>query len=444
MPQVQFTNLLRFLVASVSLVVLSTPAFGQVAGGYQTFEPAGTPQPFSAPPAAVQVAPNPTAAGQQPFANPVGGNGTIAAPQQGGRFSTTPLPQRQAVQAPASQFAMPPGQVASVPTSQPLPPSEIAAEQGNTEIEDAADTATPDKPTELGDKIAKEAEVAKNKLYAAVFQNNRRAQLEIGQKYLLPIVAIFGVMVGATWLGNRLRDRVGDAVSRRVDVTLGRFAGTLTRVTVILGTLLGVLSYFGVELTSLAALVAAIGFAVGMALQGTLGNFASGIALLVFRPFNVGDFIVADGSSGTVQAIELFTTTIDTPDNRRIIIPNESVFGHKIENWSHNQQRRVQVSVGVSYAADMKQTRQLLTDALAGIEGALPTPAPSVHLSELNASSVDWLCRVWCRTEDFFAVKEAVTEAVKETLDRHDISIPFPQLDLHVVTPTAPTRAKAA
>ena len=144
-----------------------------------------------------------------------------------------------------------------------------------------------------------------------------------------------------------------------------------------------------------------------------------------------------------VQAIELFTTTIDTLDNRRIIVPNENVFGNKIENWTFNETRRVDVLVGVSYSADMKQTRQVLMNALAAVPGALATPGPQIYLSELNASSVDWSCRVWCRQEDYLAVKERVTEVAKDALDKHGIGIPFPQLDLHVVTPAMQQRSAA-
>ena len=201
------------------------------------------------------------------------------------------------------------------------------------EAEEEPDETSPDR---IANDIAAGAENAKNTLVKAVFENDRRAQLELGTKYLLPIVTIVLVMVLASWIGNYLRASVSSVVSRRVDVTLGRFAGTLVKVTVVMAALISVLAFYGAEMTSLAALIAALGFAVGMALQGTLGNFASGIALLVFRPFNVGDYIVVDGTAGTVQAIELFTTAIDTPDNRRIIVPNERVFGQRIENFSHN------------------------------------------------------------------------------------------------------------
>ena len=325
----------------------------------------------------------------------------------------------------------------SAPATPPSEPIRVAPEDELPEPNGAetasAESTNPTTKEDLTKKISKNTEQAKNVLFQAIFENNREAQIELVQRYVLPVVSIIVVMFAANWLGNRLKERVSTFVSRRVDLTLGRFSGTLTKAGVIIMALFAVLTVYEIELTSFAALIAAIGFAIGMALQGTLGNFASGIALLTFRPFNVGDFIIIDDSKGTVQSIGLFTTSLDTPDNRRIILPNESVFGNRIENLSHNPHRRVEVVVGVAYSADMQRTRQVLHEAMTSIQGAIPTPPPEVYLSELNASSVDWACRVWCRPSDFMAVKERVTETVKETLDRHSIGIPFPQLDLHVV-----------
>lgn len=238
-------------------------------------------------------------------------------------------------------------------------------------------------------------------------------------------------MVVASWIGSYLGRMVESIVSSNVDVTLGQFAGKLMKFAVMA---LPVMWVLGPYMTAVAGILAGLVFAIGMALQGTLGNFAAGIALLFFRPFKVGDFIKVDGDEGTVKAIELFTTTIDTLDNRHIIIPNDAIFGNKMENWSHNAERRVDVLVGVCYSADMKRTRQVLLNAIQNIEGSVSTRGSQVYLCELNASSVDWSCRVWAKPENFLAVKERVTEAVKNALDEQGIGIPFPQLDLHVIT----------
>jgi small conductance mechanosensitive channel len=154
--------------------------------------------------------------------------------------------------------------------------------------------------------------------------------------------------------------------------------------------------------------------------------------LLIFRPFKVGDTVNVAGQSGTVDEIELFTTTLDTPDNRRIIMPNSAVFGATIENVSYHRVRRVDVPVGVSYDADIDLTRDVLQSAIATTPGALVEPAPEAVLLGLGASSVDWSVRAWAPTADVGAVKEALIRNVKVRLDAAGIAIPFPQMDIHV------------
>ena len=289
-------------------------------------------------------------------------------------------------------------------------------------------------PEEIAKEFADDTEGSLNQasdLFSRALKGDRGAQLTLASDYLSPIAIFIVVMVLASWVGGYLSGIVSSVVSRRVDLTLGRFAGKFTKIAVVLVALMAVL---GPRVAAFASILAGLVFAIGMALQGTLGNFAAGIALLVFRPFKVGDYIIVDGESGVVEAIELFTTTINTLDNRHIIVPNDSVFGSKIENWSHNSELRVDVPVGVSYTANMSQTRQVLLNSLKDIEGAIPSRGAQVYLCELNSSSVDWSCRVWCPPADYLAVRERVMEAVKSGLDQNGISIPFPQLDLHVIT----------
>jgi small conductance mechanosensitive channel len=272
---------------------------------------------------------------------------------------------------------------------------------------------------------------------------NRQAQVELATKFLLPAVMALLVLIVAYLFASFAGDTVASTLSSRLDETLGKFFGKITKTIILLMAVLGVLSYFDVETTSFAALLAAAGFAIGMALQGTLSNFAAGVMLLVFRPFKVGDYIKVAGTEGKVDAIALFTTSLNTGDNRHIIVPNGSVFGATIENLSYNYSRRVDVVVGTSYLADLKHTRQVLRSVVSDIEDALPEPGPQVYLSELNSSSVDWICRVWCHPADFWAVKERLTEQAKLALDRQGIGIPFPQLDLHVITPGSKMSAAA-
>lgn len=217
-----------------------------------------------------------------------------------------------------------------------------------------------------------------------------------------------------------------------LDETLRRFFATATRYTILVMALIACLEVFGVSATSFAAVLAAAGLAIGLAFQGTLSNFAAGVMLLVFRPFKAGDVISVGGTTAKVAEVELFTTLLDTPDNRRVIMPNGSIFGSTIENLSHHDTRRVDVGVGTSYDADLALTRGVLEDAAAKLTGRLDAPPPQVVLTSLGDSTIDWQVRVWCRAADYSAVHEQLTQTVKLALDAADIAIPYPQLDVHV------------
>ena len=242
----------------------------------------------------------------------------------------------------------------------------------------------------------------------------------------------------AAWADGMVR---GACDRARIDITLGKFFAKVARWAVLVMAVLACLGVFGVNTTSFAAVLAAAGFAVGMALQGSLSNFASGVMLLIFRPFKVGDVVCVSGQTGKVDEIGLFTTTLDTADNRRLILPNGSVFGTPIENITHHDTRRVAVAVGVSYEADIDQTRSVLHSAAMGVPDHLEDPPPQIALMELGASSVDWQVRIWCKSSDYWAVREATTRAVKLALDGAGIGIPYPQMDVHVdggiATPSA-------
>jgi len=196
--------------------------------------------------------------------------------------------------------------------------------------------------------------------------------------------------------------------------------------------LVGVLGYFDVDVTSFAAIIAALGFAVGMALQGTLSNFAAGVMLLVFRPFKVGEYIKVGDEEGVVEEIDLFATRMNTLDNRHKIVPNGQIFGAAITNFSRNEFRRVDVNVGAEYAADIDYTRAVLQAAISEIPGAVTSPAPQVALTELADSSVNWQLRVWCQPAVYWDVRELLTVAAKKGLDLNGIGIPFPQMELHL------------
>ncbi len=254
--------------------------------------------------------------------------------------------------------------------------------------------------------------------------------------HLAPSLLAAGIGLGLIFLGYLFARYVSDVISRpicqRVDETLGKFVGRMVFYCIVLGVTASVLSKLGAPLGGLAAMLAAAGFAVGLAFQGTLSNFAAGVLMLVFRPFKVGDVINAGGVMGKVHEIDLFTTAIDTPDNRRIIVPNSAISGSTIENVTFNPHRRIEVLVGVEYRADLDQTRAALEAAVAKfpletIQGE--GRGTAVILSNLGASSVEWKVRMWVASKDYWKMHELLTAEVKRQLDAANIGIPFPQLD---------------
>ena len=246
------------------------------------------------------------------------------------------------------------------------------------------------------------------------------------------LVTIFIAWTMAAWLRRLV---VRNLERARFDTTLTRFIGNMVRYTVLVIAGIGCLGVFGIQTTSFAAVLASAGLAVGLAFQGTLSNFASGVMLLVFRPFKVGDVVRAGGEIGSITELELFTTEMTTADNRRLIIPNSKIFGDTIENITHHATRRVEVEVGTAYDADLDKTREVLERALAAVPNTLDDPARQVFLAGLGASSIDWKLRVWCKTEDFWDVHQALVRAAKVALDADSIGIPFPQTELQLGDP---------
>lgn len=248
-----------------------------------------------------------------------------------------------------------------------------------------------------------------------------------------PIAKAILLLLVAILLARWIARLVYSATTRaKVEQTLAKFFSNLARWLVLVLAVLAILQTFGVETTSFVAVLAALGFAIGLALSGALSNVAAGVMLLIFRPFKVGDFIVTGGVSGTADEIELFTTSFDTPDKRRIVVPNSSIFGNIIENISHHKVRRVDVSVGVEYSADIAQTRKVLLEAAQSIEAVKEDPAPAVVLADLGDSSVNWVVRAWGDAADFWPTKDLLTECIKNALDEAGIGIPFPQMDVWV------------
>ncbi|MCA9233993.1 MAG: mechanosensitive ion channel family protein [Planctomycetales bacterium] len=256
-------------------------------------------------------------------------------------------------------------------------------------------------------------------------------------KYYSMSVALVLVLLTLAWtLSGWAAAAVRRAMTRvRFDATLTLFFAKLVRWLILLVAGLTCLSWFGVETTSFAAVIGAAGIAIGLALQGTLSNFAAGAMLLIFRPYKVGDVVNVAGYTAKVFEIELFTTALDTFDNRRIIVPNSQIYGAVIENITYHRARRADIDVGVSYDASIDETRRVLEKALRSVPQVESEPEPAVVLVGLGGSSVDWQVRGWIKGDVFLDGKQGLIRAVKMELDAAGISIPFPQLDIHLDPP---------
>ena len=220
--------------------------------------------------------------------------------------------------------------------------------------------------------------------------------------------------------------------SDRMDETVAGFVSSLVRYAILMFTVVAVAAKFGIETTSFIAVLGAMGLAIGLALQGTLGHVASGVMLLLFRPFKVGDFVEVSGQAGSVKAITLFTTEMATGDNVQIILPNGAVWGSAIKNYSFHPTRRVDLTVGIGYGDNIDKAIDTVRAMIAADDRALRDPEPQVAVTELGDSTVNILFRVWVNSGDYWAVRWDLTKQVKEQFDANDIEIPFPQQVLHI------------
>lgn len=218
----------------------------------------------------------------------------------------------------------------------------------------------------------------------------------------------------------------------KIDETLTKFVTSLTRIALLVFVFIAALGALGFETTSFIAVIGAAGLAIGFALQGSLANFASGVMLVIFRPFSLGDFVEAGGLSGAVEEIHIFSTVLRTPDNKKVIIPNSKITGDNIINYSAKDQRRVDMVFSIGYGDDLQRAKQILEKLTAEDSRILKDPAPTIGVLELADSSVNFAVRPWVKTDDYWAVYFDFTENVKLTFDREGISIPFPQQDVHM------------
>lgn len=250
-------------------------------------------------------------------------------------------------------------------------------------------------------------------------------------------LALITMLIG-WWLISKLINSVGRLLNlRQVDRALSSFICSLVGIVLKVLLLVSVASMVGVETTSFIAVIGAAGLAIGLALQGSLANFAGGVLIMFFRPFRAGDWIEAQGVSGSVDSIQIFHTTLKTADNKVVIVPNGSLSNGHITNYSRESTRRVDINLGIDYSSDIKQAREVLLD-IAKDPRVRQDPAPVVFVTGLGDSAINLSLRIWVATPDFWPVTFAFTEQAKERLSEAGIGIPFPQRVVHLVQqPTA-------
>lgn len=266
------------------------------------------------------------------------------------------------------------------------------------------------------------------------------------EKYIHPdVIASYSIAYGTKLLGAIAIFVIGKWLARNVsnfaekimlkgemDETIVSFLGNILYGALFAFVIIAVLSQLGIETTSLAAILAAAGLAIGMALQGSLGNLASGVMIIAFRPFKNGDFIEAGGESGSVDEVSIFTTTLKTGDNKTIIIPNGKITSDNIINYSTQKTRRIDFVFGCGYNDDLKKVKAVLEDIIAKDERILKDPEPLIAVGELADSSVNFKVRPWVKSSDYWNVYHDITETVKLRFDEEGISIPFPQQDVYM------------
>ncbi len=241
------------------------------------------------------------------------------------------------------------------------------------------------------------------------------------------------IFFGGIWVSKKVKVYVGKIMNKRgVDELISSFLSNIVYVALVAFVVIAALSKLGIQTTSFVAVIGAAGLAIALSLQGSLSNFASGVMIVAFRPFKVGDFVEAGGVAGIVEGIQIFSTQMRTGDNKAIIVPNSSIIGGNIVNYSAKDTRRVDMVFGIGYDDDIKKAKDLLITLIEEDERILKDPEPVVAVSELADSSVNFVVRPWVNSGDYWPVKFDFTEKVKTTFDKEGISIPFPQRDVHI------------
>ncbi|MDD5070223.1 MAG: mechanosensitive ion channel [Candidatus Omnitrophica bacterium] len=260
-----------------------------------------------------------------------------------------------------------------------------------------------------------------NKFYAYI--------AEYGLSFLAAVI----IFVVGRWLARVLSRIVENFMLKaKVEKTLASFTRHITYTGLLVFVVIAAIGKLGVQTTSFIAVIGAAGLAVGLALQGSLSNFAAGVLLIIFKPFKVGDFIQAGGTMGTVEEIQIFTTILNAPDNRKEIVPNAQITGGNITNFSAIEKRRIDLVFGISYSDNIKTAKEVLEKVVSSDLRVLKDPKPVIAVSELGDSSVSLVCRPWVKPQDYWNVYFDTLEKGKSELEKNGITIPFPQQDVHL------------
>jgi small conductance mechanosensitive channel len=251
--------------------------------------------------------------------------------------------------------------------------------------------------------------------------------------YVLQIIGAIVILILGRIIAGIIRSIIRRILNKaNVDSSLTKFVCKLVYALVIVFAVVAALAKFGVETASFVAVLAAASFAIGFALQGSLSNFAAGVMILLFRPFRAGDFIDGAGVAGSVKEVRLFNTILATPDNVQIIVPNSKMYGDIIKNFSANDQRRVDLLIGIGYTSSIGKATEVMAGLINADQRILKDPPMMIAVSELADSSVNLVVRVWVNKEDYWGVKFDLTKQIKEAFDQNGIEIPFPQRVVHM------------
>lgn len=262
-----------------------------------------------------------------------------------------------------------------------------------------------------------------------MFEQSQGLFLEYGLK----VVAALAIFIIGRIVAKAVAKGILKALQlRQIDNTVSNFIHNLSYGALYVFVIIAALSQLGIQTTSFIAILGAAGLAVGLALQGSLSNFASGVLMIIFRPFKLGDYVEAGGKAGTVEDIQIFATQLKTPDNKVVIIPNSAIMDDSIVNYSRKPTRRVDLKIGVSYDAYLPDVKALLTKTVEANDKVLHNEGYTIAVHELADSSVNFVIRVWSKTPDYWNVYFELTESIKLALDENNIGIPYPQMDIHM------------